>query len=294
MTIQGTKRILLAGTAGPLGGTVAPNLLALDHSVRVVTDNPDKVKRKKGSNVEVLQGDLRKRDSLLKSLDGVDGVFIAGARHEDGPDAELAQGKAIIDACAEKNIGHVVYSSVCCANKRTRVPHFEAKHEVEEYLKGCGLPYTILRPVWFMENFISSRYRPSVEKGVLCTPLRPDRVLQMVSADDVGRIVAEMFTKPGKFGEREIDVAGDQLTMAGIAEEISRVAPNPVRYEQLSDSDAGNTLSKDMLLMFQWLDTHGYDVDLWMAKNQFRRFEIPLTSFRECIDKYRPEFRQAA
>jgi len=95
-------------------------------------------------------------------------------------------------------------------------------------------------------------------------------------------------------GERASGGDGRPRTTAGIAEEISRVAPNPVRYEQLSDSDAGKSLSKDMLLMFQWLDTHGYDVDLWMANNQFRRFEIPLTTFRDCIDKYRPEFRQAA
>jgi uncharacterized protein YbjT (DUF2867 family) len=295
MTTQGTKKIVLTGTAGPLAGAVVPNLLALDHSVRIVTDHLETVKeKKKGENVEVIQGDLRKRKDLLKAIDGMDGVFIGGARHEDGPDAELAQGKAIIDACVEKNMGHVVYSSVCCANKRTGVPHFEARHEVEEHLKNSGLPYTILRPVWFMENFISSRYRPSIEKGVLSTPLRPDRMLQMVSVHDVGRIVAEVFMKPGKFGEREIDIAGDQLTMDEIAGEISRVTPKPVRYERLPDSDAGKTLSKDMLLMFRWLDKHGYDVDLWMAKNQFRRFEIPLASFRECIDKYRPEFRQAA
>ncbi len=93
------------------------------------------------------------------------------------------------------------------------MPHFEAKHEMEEYLKKSGLSYTILRPVWYTENFLSKPYISSIEKGVLSMPLRPDRMLELVSAFDVGRIVAEAFTVPGKLSEREIDLAADRLTM---------------------------------------------------------------------------------
>lgn len=84
-----------------------------------------------------------------------------------------------------------------------------------------------------MEHFASPWLRPSIEKGVLSTPLRPDRPLQMVSAGDIGRIVAEAFTKPMKFVGREMDIAGDQLTMKEITEDISRVLSRPVRYEHI-------------------------------------------------------------
>jgi uncharacterized protein YbjT (DUF2867 family) len=294
MAATGTKKVLVTGGTGRQGGAAVPHLASLGHSVRVMTRNPEKARGLKGSNVEVVQGDFRKRESLAAALKGVDGVFLMGTPYEDGPDAETAQGKAMIDACAEKDIGHVLYSSVCCANKRTEVPHFESKYAVEEHLKNAGLSYTILRPVWFMENFSSDGYRPSIEKGVLKTPLAADWPLQMVSVADIGRIVAEVFTKPMKFVGREIDLAGDQLTMGQIAEEISRVLGHTVRYEQIPQSGAGKAIGHDLALMFKWLNEHGYDVDLWLCQERFRRFQIPLTSFRTYLENTRLGIGHAA
>jgi uncharacterized protein YbjT (DUF2867 family) len=283
MTGAGSKKVLVTGGTGRQGGAVASHLSELGHGVRIMTRNPEKAKGMKGRGMEVVQGDFRKRESLLSALDGVDGVFLVGTPFEEGPGAEVEQGKAMVDACREKEIGHVVYSSVCCADKRTGIPHFESKYQVEEHLKDCGLSYTILRPVWFMENFASEWYRPSIEKGVLSTPLRADRPLQMVSVGDIGRIVAEVFSKPMKFLSKEIDLAADQLTMRQVTEEISRALSHPVRYEEIPESEAEKAVGHDLALMFKWFNEHGYDVDLWLAEHRFRRFEIPLTSFREYI-----------
>ena len=173
-------------------------------------------------------------------------------------------------------------------------PHFDAKHQVEEHLKKSGLSYTILRPAWFMENFLSNRYLSSIKEGVLSMPLRPDRTLELVSASDVGRVAAEAFTVPDKLTEREIDLAADRLTMEEIAEEISRVMPKSVDYKQMSDADAGKEMSRDMRTMFKWLDEHGYTGDLLLAENLLKRFEIKLTAFRAFLYQYKEEFRKAA
>jgi uncharacterized protein YbjT (DUF2867 family) len=294
MSATGTKKILVTGGTGRQGGAAVPNLVSLGHSVRILTRHPEKAKGLAGPNVEVVQGDFRKRESLLSAFEGVDGVFLMGTPYEDGPEAETAQGKATIDACVKKDIGHVLYSSVCCANKRTGVPHFESKYAVEEHLKNAGLSYTILRPVWFMENFASEWYRPSIEKGVLSTPLAADRPLQMVSVADIGRIVAEVFTKPMKFVGREIDLAADQLTMGKVVEEMSRVLGHPVRYEQIPGSRAEKAVGHDLALMFRWFNEHGYDVDLWMSQERFRRFQIPLTPFRAYLESTRLGIGHAA
>ncbi len=294
MTAIGARKILVTGATGKQGGAAVPHLLSYGHHVKVMTRNPEKAKGKLGTGVEVVQGDFRDPESLEKAVDGMDGVFLMGTPSEEGARAETAQGKRMIDVCAAKGVGHVVYSSVCCANKKTGVPHFDGKYEVEEHLKKTGLPYTILRPVFFMENFLSDGYRPSIEKGVLTTPLAPDRVLQMVSVADIGRIVAEAFTIPMKFLEREIDIAGDQLPMENIAEEISRIVPRPVRYEQTPEADAEKALGPDLASMFRWLDRHGYNVDLRLCQELFRGFQIPMTSLREYLERTRFEFRQAA
>lgn len=287
------RKILITGASGQQGGAAVPYLLAYGHGLRVLTRDPGKATGMRESNVDVVHGDFTNRGNLKKALDGVDGVFLIPPSDE-GPKAEATHGKAMIDACAEKNIGHIVYSSVCCADKKTGVPHFESKYEVEEHLKESGLSYTILRPVWFMEHFASSWFRPSIEKGVLSAPLRPERPLQMVSVADIGRIAAEAFTKPMKFVGREIDIAGDQLTMEEIAKEISRVLSRPVRYEPIPKSRAEKAVGRDWVPMFRWLDEHGYDVDIWLAQSRFRRFEIPLTSFREYLEQSRLGLGKAA
>ena len=47
---------------------------------------------------------------------------------------------------------HVVYSSVGSAHRETGILHFDSKWEIEEYKRQTDLPYTILRPVFFMQN----------------------------------------------------------------------------------------------------------------------------------------------
>jgi uncharacterized protein YbjT (DUF2867 family) len=294
MSATGTKKILVTGGTGRQGGAAATNLASLGHNVRIMTRHPEKAKELQGPNVEVVQGDFRKAQSLLSALEGVDGVFLMGTPYEEGPEAETAQGKAMIDACVKKDIGHVMYSSVCCANKRTGIPHFDSKYAVEEHLKNAGLSYTILRPVWFMENFASEWYRPSIEKGVLSTPLAADRPLQMVSVADIGRIVAEVFTKPMKFVGREIDLAADQLTMEQVVVEMSRVLGSPVKYERIPESGAEKAVGNDLALMFRWFNERGYDVDLWVSQERFRRFQIPLTSFRAYLENTRLGIGHAA
>jgi uncharacterized protein YbjT (DUF2867 family) len=287
------KKILVIGATGKLCAATVPFLLAYGHRLRVITTDPEKAKGMRDSNVEVFQGDFRKREDMKKALNGMDGAFLITPSWE-GPRAETTHGKAMIDVCAEKDIGQVVYSSVCCANKKTGIPFFDSKYDVEEHLKEAGLSYTILRPVWFMENFASPWFRPSIEKGVLSTPLRPNRDLQMVSIADIGRIVAEAFTKPSKFVGREIDIAGDHLTMEKIAEEISRVMSRPVKYDHIPETRAKKAVGADWAPMFKWLNEHGYDADIWMTQNQFRRFDIPLTSFREYLEQSRLGLEKAA
>ncbi len=288
------RKILVTGATGQQGGAVVPNLVANGHRVRVMTRTPEKAKGLSGPSVEVVAGDFRNPESLRKALDGVDGAFLMGTPYEEGPAAEVAQGKAMIDACAAVDVGHVVYSSVCSANRKTGIPHFDSKHEIEEHLREAGLSFTILRPVWFMENFASPWYRPSIEKGVLSTPLRPDRPLQMVSVEDIGKIVAEMFSKPMKFVGREIDIAGDQTTMEKVVEEISRVLSLPVRYEQIPADRAEKAVGHDLARMFQWFNDVGYDVDLWMAQSWFKRYEIFFTTFRDYLERTRLGIGKAA
>lgn len=285
------RQILVTGATGTQGGAVCSSLLAAGQRVRVLTRDPEKARGILGTGVEAVRGDFRDPKSLRKALAGFDSAFVMGTPYEEGAEAEVSQGKAMIDACADVGIGHVVYSSVCGANKGTGIPHFDSKQRIEQHLKKTGLPCTILRPVWFMENFASPWYLPSIEKGVLSSPLRPDRPLQMVSVADIGKFAAAAFTQPSKFVGEEIDIAGDELTMERIVKEISRVLSRPIRYEPIPEDRAEQALGRDWALMFKWFNEHGYDVDIETLRS---RFDIPLTPFRRYLEQTRLAARKAA
>jgi uncharacterized protein YbjT (DUF2867 family) len=92
-------------------------------------------------------------------------------------------GHHLADAAVSAAVPHVVFSSVGGAERDSRVPHFESKRRVEEYLEKSGLRATVVRPEAFMDNFADMG--PSVENGeiVLSWPL-PDHIrLQLVSGD---------------------------------------------------------------------------------------------------------------
>jgi uncharacterized protein YbjT (DUF2867 family) len=288
------NKILVTGATGQQGGASIPALLANGHRVRIMTRSPEKAKNNRNPGVEVVPGDFRDRGSLKKALDGMYGAFVMGTPYEKGPEAEVTEGKAMIDACEEMGISHVVYSSVGSADKHTGVPHFESKYKVEEHLKKSGLPHTILRPVWFMENFASPWYRPSIEKGILSTPLHPKRMLQMISVADIGKIVADAFTHPSNYLGRAFDIAGDEMDMERIVKEISRVLFRTIRYDHIPESRAEEAVGRDWALMFRWFNEYGYDVDVEGTRRRFEYYGIPLTSFRQYLGTTRLGIEQAA
>ncbi len=276
-----TRKILVTGATGQQGGAVARSLISKGQKVRVMTRSVEKVWDLATKGAEVARGDFEDIDSLEEAVRGVDGVFLMGTPYEKGANAEIAQGEAVLSVCRKHGVPHLVYTSVSGANLDTGIPHFESKTRIEAIIKESGEPYTILRPVWFMENFASPWLYPSIGKGVLTTPLHPDRNLQMIALSDIGEFASEAFIRPLEFLGEEIDLAGDQLTMRAIAAQISKTMDREIRYEPIPEDRAEAAVGRDLALMYRWFNEHGYRVDIDGLR---KRWGIPLTSFTDWID----------
>ena len=277
-----SRTILVTGATGQQGGAVARSLLAKGQKVRVMTRSLEKAKEMANRGAEVVRGDFEDRVSLREAIRGADGVFLMGTPFEKGPNAEIDQGKEIVLACWRFGAPHIVYTSVCGANLGTGIPHFESKAKVESYIKETGQACTILRPVWFMENFTSPWLYPSIEKGVLTTPVLPDRKLQMIALPDIGEFASEAFLRPKEFIGKEIDLAGEELTMKEIALQISCAANREIRYETIPEDKAEAAVGHDFALMYRWFNRQGYQVDVEELRNRWR---IHLTSFSRWLGR---------
>ena len=275
MAIQ-TKPILVTGATGQQGGAVARALLVKGQKVRVMTRNPEKAASLAKAGAEIVQGDLTNQAILQMALRGVHGVFAMSTPFEAGMEAEVRQGIMLADAAKQAGIAHYVYTSVGSAHRNTGIPHFDSKWKVEQHIRQIGLPATILRPVWFMENFTTFA-KPSAE-GVLMLPMKPARKLAMVALKDIGEFGAAAFLRPKDFLGQAIDLAGDELSMPETAALLTKAMGRPIRFQEFPMDQAEAAMGHDLATMFRWFNEVGYAIDIPALKQQFG---IPLATFAE-------------
>ncbi len=226
------RTILVTGATGHQGGAALRHLRQKGFPVRAVTRDPDKPKARAlaAHATEIVRGDLLDVPSITRALDGVYGVYSV-QNWQDGAESEIRQGINLADAANRSEISHFVYSSVGSADKNTGIPHFDSKFKIEEHIRGTGLRYTILRPVFFMENWLGMR--ENIDKGTLALPLNPDTRFQMIAVDNIGEFVALAFEHSGHWQGRAVDIASDDLSMSEVAQAFSRASGREVQYQQV-------------------------------------------------------------
>lgn len=260
------RLILVTGATGNQGGAVIRHLREKGFPVRALTRDLDKPEARAlidQPGVEIARGDFEDKPSLVNALDDVYGVFAVQTPYEDGVEAEVRQGIALIDAAHRSEISHFIYSSVGSADQNTGIPHFDSKWKIEEHLRGTGMPYTIVRPVYFMENWLGMK--DQIEQGQLRLPLTPETILQQVAVDDIGAFVAMAFEHPGKWHGSATDLAGDESFVDQIAQTLQAT------YSQMSWEDFEKNAGHDTTVMFRWFQSVGYRADVATLRQELPR-----------------------
>lgn len=258
------KTILVTGATGQQGGATARHLITKGFRVRAFVRDPSKPAARDLAErgADVIQGDLDDRSSLDRAIDGADGVFSVGNFWERGREAEVRHGKTVADAAKAAGVKHLVYTSVDGAERATGLAHFESKFEVEQHIAAAGVPATILRPVFFMDNFLTL-FRPKLEGGALAfsIAMRPDKPLQMIATHDIGAVAALAFERPSAFVGKTVGLAGDELTMPQVADVLARFLGRQVRFIEVPVA-AVQAMSRELGDMFAWFNDAGYTVDI--------------------------------
>jgi uncharacterized protein YbjT (DUF2867 family) len=111
------------------------------------------------------------------------------------------------------------------------------------------VPYTIVAPVFFMENTLQPWTLPSLRQGKLAMALPASRSLQQISVADIGAFVAAVIERGDTVFSRRFDIAGDELTGEEAAAILSKVTGREFRYEGFPPAVL-RARSEDMALMF--------------------------------------------
>ncbi|MEU1462831.1 NmrA/HSCARG family protein [Streptomyces sp. NPDC005727] len=255
--------IAVTGATGAQGGATARALLTAGHHVRALTRDPAaptaEALRRLGADVR--RADFDDRPSLDAALAGADSLFAVTTPFGTDTATEVRQGRTLLDAAADARLGHIVFTSAAHADRRTGIPHYDSKAEIERALRTTGVAWTVVAPAAFMDNFASGWTLEGLRENTFAWPMAADRPLTLIPAEDIGAFAALALTRRAEFSGRRIDIASDELTAAGIAAVLTAVTGLPVGHHEVPLAQV-RTHSHDLAAMFEYFGTTGLDVDV--------------------------------
>jgi uncharacterized protein YbjT (DUF2867 family) len=224
--------ILVTGAAGLNGSAVIREFSRNGHPVRgLVRDRTRAQHIAELPGVEVVEGDMRRPETLGPALDGVDRALMISTA-----DPAMAETQcAFVDACGKAGVGHVVKFSGAESGIGFDAGKFRftrMHEEVERYLEASGVAWTHLRPSQFMQVYL--REAPSIiSDGALCLPLA-GIALAPIDVGDIAQVAFAILTRGGYEGRR-FDMTGPEaLTMTQVAERITSATGHRVRYVSIT------------------------------------------------------------
>jgi uncharacterized protein YbjT (DUF2867 family) len=221
--------ILLTGATGLAGSFIANEFVRQRQPVRIlVRDRAKAAALEQVPTVEIVEGDMSRRSSLGSALDGVDRVLMISAPLMDMVETQCT----FIDASKAAGVRHVIKFSGLDARPDTAFPFGLMHKEIEEYLENSGLAWTHLRPTGFMQEYL--REAPSIINEDAFYLALGDVRLNPIDLVDVGKVGFLLLRDGGHEGARLPMTGPEALTMAEVADRISRAVGRTVRYVAVS------------------------------------------------------------
>jgi uncharacterized protein YbjT (DUF2867 family) len=225
--------ILVTGANGLNGRAVLRRLAARGIPARALVRS---VGRADGlsalPNVEIVEGDLARPESLAEALRGVDRAMLISSADP----AMLEVQSAFIAAARAAGVAHVVKLSGIIPGLDSPFRFARMHAEIERRLEASWMAFTHLRAGEFMAAYF--RQVPSIlAKGALLLPMADARIAS-IDVDDIAEVAATALTTPGHEGKIYPLTGPEALTMAEVAERLSAATGKPIRYVDVAPEDA--------------------------------------------------------
>ena len=270
------KIIAVFGATGAQGGGLARAILADragEFAVRAVTRNPgsDAAKALAAAGAEVVSANMDDAASVQHAMQGAFGAFcVTNFWEHFSTERELAQAKAMADGAAAAGLKHVIWSTLEDTRAffpadgkrmpvlmgRYNVPHFDAKGEANA-LFTSKVPTTLLYTSFYWDNLIHFGMGPKKgPDGVLAFTLpMADKRLSGIAAEDIGKCARGIFREGAVHVGKSVGIAGEHLTGAQMAAELTKALGQPVRYNAVTPEQYrgfGFPGAEDLGNMFQF------------------------------------------
>lgn len=215
------ERILVTGATGNVGQEVIKELRRRGADiVAAVFDERDA--QRAPADAEKVMFDFARAETFAPALKGIDRLFFM--RPPQISDVERYLHPAI-DAAKEAGVKHVVFLSLMGVNPR--VPHYK----VEQKIIASGLPYTFLRPSFYMQN-LDTFYRDDIRvRDEIFVPAGAAKT-SFIDARDIGAVAGMALTEAGHEGKAYELTGSEALDYYEVADIFTQTQGQRITYKR--------------------------------------------------------------
>lgn len=228
--------ILVTGATGLNGGELVRLLSAKGVQVRALVRSSTKAQALSSlPHVEIVEGDMARPETLAGALRGVDRAMLISSS-----DAAMLEVQSnLIDAAAKAGVKHVVKLSGIMPEVDSPFRFARMHGEIELKLERSGMAFTHLRAGEFMHSYF--RQVPAiVARGAMFLPMEDARIAS-IDVGDIAEAAATVLTEPGHEGKIYPLTGPEALSMAEVAEKLSKATGRTIRYINVSPEEATRT-----------------------------------------------------
>ncbi len=229
-------RILVTGATGNTGALLVAALRRAKLDVRAFVRDTAKAEPLKAAGAEVVVGDLDRPETITPALEGIDKLYLLTW---NGPTQEQ-QAENVITAARHAGNIHIVRHSMWGPG-RSRI--IKQGDRVEESLKSSGLPWTLLKPTFFMQNTMMAAQTISTQ-GVIYWDMKEGRI-GMIDLRDIVDAAVAVLAGTGYTGKSYILTGPAALSFHDVASTFSMVLGKKITYVSIP----GETALKSMVQM---------------------------------------------
>jgi NAD(P)H dehydrogenase (quinone) len=217
----------VTGATGHLGSLVVRELLARGVPAADVVALARTPEKAADLGVPVRAADYSDPATLIDALAGVD-VLLLVSGNEVGQ--RVPQHTAVIKAAEAAGVQRVAYTSIANADHSTNPLQPEHK-ATEDVLRASGLPFTILRDNWYLENY-TGQVPQYLATGEVLGIDGTARIGAATRADMAGAIAAALIDE--STANTVYELSGPPITLAQLAEAVTEVTGTTVAYRDVT------------------------------------------------------------
>ncbi len=278
-------KVLITGATGNVGIEVIAALNGVRHSLDLyagVRDVQKHMGASAGKDLHYVHFDFEDAATYKTALEGCDVLYLLRPPHISDVSKFFAP---IIATCVEKKVKHIVFISVQGAEKSTIIPH----HKIEKLIVDSRIPYTFLRPAYFMQNFTTTLRSELIQQHRIVLPAGNAK-FTLIDIRDIGRVSAEIVMNISSHKNRSYELTSDEvMTFSEMATSLSIhlgrniqfISPNPLRFFMEKRKESVPAMKILVMIMLHYLPRFQEEpkTSKWVEQITNR----PATSFEQFV-----------